>query len=126
MRNEVTPQIKQLYKKENNIIRVLDTSTDMICVIDCTKYTMPIWKPIEILSGYTTCSEEELLTADSIALLDINDLDSECKKVIHQRYTLIAPILLYVSDKKRRTEILLLSIFGLSKYDSSRAKNFHP
>ena len=78
----------------------------MICIIDCTKYTMPVWKPIEILNNYTTCSENELLETKGIVMLDIGKLSANCKKIIHQKYTLIAPILLYATDKKKRTEII--------------------
>lgn len=100
------PQIKQLYKNGNNIIRILAINDNMICIIDCTKYTMPVWKPIEILNNYTTCSENELLETKGIVMLDIGKLSANCKKIIHQKYTLIAPILLYATDKKKRTEII--------------------
>lgn len=106
MPNNAMPQIKQLYKNGNNIIRILAINDNMICIIDCTKYTMPVWKPIEILNHYTTCSENELLETKGIVMLDIGKLSANCKKIIHQKYTLIAPILLYATDKKKRTEII--------------------
>lgn len=106
MPNNAMPQIKQLYKNGNNIIRILAINDNMICIIDCTKYTMPVWKPIEILNNYTTCSENELLETKGIVMLDIGKLSANCKKIIHQKYTLIAPILLYATDKKKRTEII--------------------
>ena len=106
MPNNTIPQIKQLYKNGNNIIRILAINDNMICIIDCTKYTMPVWKPIEILNHYTTCSENELLETKGIVMLDIGKLSANCKKIIHQKYTLIAPILLYATDKKKRTEII--------------------
>ena len=58
MPNNTIPQIKQLYKNGNNIIRILAINDNMICIIDCTKYTMPVWKPIEILNHYTTYQTE--------------------------------------------------------------------
>ena len=47
-----------LWKKEDDILRVLECHDDEVLVIDCKKLTMPTWKGIEALDGYIRCEDE--------------------------------------------------------------------
>ena len=46
-----------LWKKDDDILRVLECHDDEVLVIDCKKLTMPTWKSIETLEGYTRCED---------------------------------------------------------------------
>lgn len=86
-----------LMRKDDSIIRILDIKDDKIFVIDCIKKTMPKWYDISFVSEYEQCSE-----------FDINkeDLDLNLKRIMHERFTLVAGILPFVSDKKMRNEMI--------------------
>ncbi len=85
-----------LMKKDNSIIRILDTKDDMVFVIDCIKLTMPDWYDKSVLDGFEKCSEEEIS--------EPTDLNS--KRIMHERFTLIAGILPFVSDKESRNQMI--------------------
>lgn len=97
-----------LIKTENNIFRILDVKEDSVFVIDCIKRTMPKWKEINSFSEYELCTESELLSVTGMVLQDIESLDAEIRKFIHEHYTLIAGILPFVSDIKKRNNIITM------------------
>lgn len=67
---------------------------------------MPKWKEINSFSEYELCTESELLSVTGMVLQDIESLDAEIRKFIHEHYTLIAGILPFVSDIKKRNNII--------------------
>ena len=77
----------KLMRKENDVIRVLDVSDDKVFLIDCIKLTMPKWYDRSVLDGFEKCSWEKLN--------EPTDLNS--KRIMHERYTLIAGILPFVN-----------------------------
>ena len=86
-----------LMKKDDSIIRILDIKDDKIFVIDCIKKTMPKWYDISFISGYEKCSEFDISK---------EDLDSNSKRIMHERFTLIAGILPFVSDEDSRNDMI--------------------
>ena len=49
-----------LIKKEDRIIRVLETKCNHKLIINCSQKSMPTWITEEDLSGYVPCAAEEL------------------------------------------------------------------
>ena len=48
-----------LYRKDDSVLRVIHIQESMIMVIDCVKFTMPVWmKPTEMCS-YAVYAEEK-------------------------------------------------------------------
>lgn len=90
----------KLLKCEKNIIRVLDSKDDMVLIIDCIKQSMPTWICQSELIDYIECSEQELLTITNMKLTDVESLNAVSKRIVHERYTLIAGVLPFISDKK--------------------------
>lgn len=86
-----------LMRKDDSIIRILDIKDDKIFVIDCIKKTMPKWYDISFVSEYEKCSEFDISK---------EDLDLNSKRIMHERFTLVAGILPFVSDKKMRNEMI--------------------
>lgn len=95
---------KQLLRYNNHIIRVLDLTGDKVCIIDCIKRTMPTWVALKSLQKYIPCSEDAL--QDEIVSTDIDILDAKSKKAAYSKYTLIAPLLPFVSNQQKRNETI--------------------
>ena len=96
-----------LLRSGDNIIRVLDVQDDRILMIDCLKQTMPVWVEAESLESYSECSGRDLYDATGVVdTKDIDDLDSDQRKIMHERYTMIAPILPFISDDKVRSKLI--------------------
>jgi len=85
-----------LMKKNDIIIRILEEKEDKVFVIDCIKLTMPDWYEKSAFDGFEKCAEE--------VISEPKDLNS--KRIMHERFTLIAGILPFVSDKKMRNEMI--------------------
>lgn len=113
-----------LLRSDDNIIRVLDVQDDRILMIDCVKHTMPVWRKFEsvdsvlseseLLKVYSQCSGKELFVCTDNELLkatgftngDIDALDADQRRVMHERYTMIAPVLPFISDDKMRSKLI--------------------
>ena len=95
-----------LLKNDKGIIRVLEIQQDRILIIDCIKKTMPVWAQSSELNFFSCCSIEELIQIIGFELYSVNNLDSDQKKVMYERYTLIAPILPFIADDRKRSQII--------------------
>lgn len=106
--NSLQKKIKknQLLQNDTQLIRVLDIEANRVFVIDCIKKTMPVWKDIEAINEYVLCSEDALQEITDTILIDLDNLDSEGRKTAYERYTMIAPLLPFVSDQKKRKELI--------------------
>ena len=95
-----------LLKDGNNIIRVLEIQPDKILMIDCIKRTMPIWVEYSALESFSVCTDEILSQTTNFTVTDIDALDAEQRKVMYDRYTLIAPILPFIEDERMRSTVI--------------------
>ena len=94
------------FKNNGTICRVIEVGVGRVLVIDCIKLTMPIWMPTDSLAGWATITFEELLSVTHRAIPTIESLSQEQLKVMHQRFTLIAPILTYIADEHMRARLI--------------------
>ena len=95
-----------LWKSGEQIIRVLDVKNEKVFVIDCVKRTMPYWVIADSLSGYEEYTESEMIQRTGAVIPDIEKLDAESRRFIREHFTMIAPILPFVSDVKKRAYII--------------------
>lgn len=95
-----------LLKNDKDIVRVLEIQQDRILIIDCIKKTMPVWVQSSNVDSFSCCSVEELIQVTGFELYSVNTLDADQKKVMYKRYTLIAPILPFIADDKKRSQII--------------------
>lgn len=95
-----------LWKSGEQIVRVLELKNEKVFVIDCVKRAMPYWGIADSLSGYEECTESEMLQETGVVIPDIECLDAENRRFIREHFTMIAPILPFVSDMKQRTYII--------------------
>ena len=92
--------MQKLLKNDNQIIRVLQTKNDKVLVINCVKRTMPMWITLSDIEDYVDCTEEELFLKTNV---DFNrELNGDERKIARERFTLIAGILPFVGDDKKR------------------------
>ena len=90
-----------LIKKDDRIIRVLETKGDHKLIINCSQKSMPTWIAEEDLSGYVPCAAEELGDIQGF-----EDLSPQQQRYAHERYTLIAGVMPFLGDKKLRSEAI--------------------
>ena len=96
-----------LLKDGNNTIRVLAIQPDKILMIDCIKRTMPVWVASSTLDSFAQCTGEGLIQTTNFTVTDIDALDAEQRKVMYDRYTLIAPILPFIEDEGMRSKVII-------------------
>ena len=95
-------QKNDLFRCENDIFRVLDSKQDGVFIINCTRQTMPQWCDFASFSDYKVCTEQDLLLQSGLVLSDIDMLSPSIKRVIHERYTIVAGVLPFLCDSKLR------------------------
>lgn len=104
-------QKNELYRNNNSIIRVLEIKNNAVLVIDCINKTMPQWIGVSFFEDWTKCADETLHEITGIELQDIKTVSPEDFKVAHQRYTMIAPIIMVLTDQDKKNEMIeLISI----------------
>ena len=93
-----------LWKKDDDILRVLECHDDEVLVIDCKKLTMPVWKDIEVLDGYIRC--EDALDPKQRGFRDLDTLSPEAISAMHKRFTAVADILPFLSNERERSRMI--------------------
>ena len=106
-----------LLRSGDNIIRILEIQGNRVLIIDCVKRTMPVWVEVAALEPYSECSIGELSEVTGFMFSDADTLDSEQRKVMYERYTMIAPILTFIADDKMRSQLIgtVATEYGVSK-----------
>lgn len=95
-----------LWKSGEQIYRILEVKEDTVFVIDCVKRTMPKWIGKDKFSDCIECIEKELILDTGVEIPDEETMDAEDRRFIREHFTMIAPILPFVSDIKQRTYII--------------------
>ena len=95
-----------LLKDGNNTIRVLEIRHDKILMINCVKRTMPVWVKSSALESFSVCTDEMLSQTTNFAVTAIEALNADQKKIMYDRYTLIAPILPFIADERMRSKVI--------------------
>jgi len=96
-------QKNDLFKYNGTIYRVVEVGVGRVLVIDCIKLTMPTWVADTICE---TIPFEELLSATNKTIPSIEDLNQEQMKVMHQRFTMIAPLVTFIAHSEMRNVAL--------------------
>ena len=94
----------RLLKNDNSIIRVLKETEEDVFFIDCVKHTMPKWASKSEVVGYVECTEEELF--DKTGVSKDRVLNMEEQKIARERFTMIAPVLPFIDDTKKRNDMM--------------------
>lgn len=95
-----------LLRNDDIVIRVLEIKSDRVLIINCIKRTMPVWVESSELNSFSGCTGEELHEITGFTSVDMDALDAEQRKIMYDRYTLIAPILPFVAAEKMRSQLI--------------------
>ena len=96
-----------LLRSGDNIVRVLDIQQERVFVIDCINRKMPVWMESELLESYVRCTDGELFEISGVDVIrDTDALDADQRKIMHERYTMIAPVVSFISDDKMRSKLI--------------------
>lgn len=95
-----------LLEYENSIIRVLDVQHEQIFIIDCIHLAMPKWISLQQISSFTPCSITTLSGKTGIQILNMEDLNKEEIKFVREHFSIIASILPFITEQKKRNEII--------------------
>ncbi len=106
---KILPYFKKKRMRKNDLIRTADSvlrilaiDKERVLTIDCLKRNMPKWYPIKSLNG-ETFTEQGLSDLSDVEIFDIDALDSATRKIVHDRYTIIAGVLPFLTDEKMRS-----------------------
>ncbi len=100
-----------LLRSGGNIIRVLDVKQKRVLVIDCINRKMPVWVEPMMMESYSECSDRELFEVTGVSVMGIDDLDADQRKTMYERYTMIAPVLPFITEERVRSQL----IFSIAK-----------
>ena len=91
-----------LLKYGDSVVRILEVGDGSALIVDCVHKSMPKWVSLSEFDSYESCGESELLSATGKIIYDYDSLSREDRRFVHERFTLIAGILPFISDEKQR------------------------
>ena len=89
-------KVNDVLRKGEVALRILVIKDDLCRCINCNAESMPAWMPVSSLEEYTP---------DAAPLIDTN-MTARQKQVPHERFTMIAPMLAFLTDIKERNRIM--------------------
>ena len=92
--------------KDMELYRVLAIDIEKIFAIDCIRLVMPKWYDSEYFKDFRECGEDVLTGLSGYEIVDKESLDAKGKKIMYERFTVIAGVLPFVQNKKRRNELI--------------------
>ena len=95
-----------LLKCGNTVIRVLEIQDDKAFIINCQKRNIPTWVFVSEIRDYIKISETELYEIIPVQPPDVTTIDAKSRRIINERYTMISGILPFVSDFRKRNQLL--------------------
>ena len=99
-------QKNDLIHNNDTIFRILAINDSEALVMDCLKRNMPLWCNIASIESFAPCTEQEQAEQTDVELFDIESLDAAKRKIVHDRYTIIAGVLPFISDDKMRNLVI--------------------
>lgn len=99
-------QRNDLIQYNGTILRILAINNSKALVIDCLKLNMPHWCNVATIESFELCTEQELATETGMEYFAIETLDAATRKIIHERYTIIAGVLPFIADDKMRSLVI--------------------
>ena len=95
-----------LLRSGDSIVRVLEIQGNRILIMDCIKQKMPVWVESESLGSYSECTGDELSEVTGFTTVDDDTLDADQRRVMYERYTMIAPILSFIANERVRSQLI--------------------
>ena len=110
-------QKNDVFKCEDALVRVLAIDGKQILIIDCVKPAMPRWINADNLKEWSLCAEGEYPIPEAWKLQPEENIMTEQRKLMHERFTLIAPVLPFIHKESMRSVIIqqIAEMNGVSK-----------
>lgn len=107
----------ELLRYNGSIVRVLKQKDSQALVIDCVQRHMPEWVDAAPLEVCERTDISELCSAAGVRLRSLDSLSPADRKTCRERYSIIAPVLPFIGDERRRIEMIYEAAerFGISK-----------
>ena len=99
-------QKNSIWKSEDTILRVLAIQESQILVLDCIKRTMPRWINTQSIEGFLNVNIQDLCDRTSMQLPDVDSLNVEDRRLMYERYTMIAGVLPFLEDEAVRSQMI--------------------
>lgn len=99
-------QKNDLIRVNSSIYRVIAIKDNKVLVIDTLSLTMPKWVDISMCDRYESIENSALVEITKVSIPDIESLSQEQMKIMHNRFTLIAPILSCIEDDAMRSLLI--------------------
>ena len=96
----------EIYTLDDHHYRILQIKEGSCLVIDCDGKSMPVWKHVQTFWDASAITDQDLYTLMDFASVEDDIIAPERKKVMHERYTMIAPILPFVGDDNTRSHVI--------------------
>ena len=96
----------EIYTYEGNIIRILLVREDKCLVIDCNNNIMPVWKSVDTFWDASTITDEDFYSLMDFELIEDDMISSERKRIMYERYSMIAPVLSFIGDESTRSQVI--------------------
>lgn len=92
----------------DEIYRIMDIDCvhELVCIINCIDRTMPRWIELKDIECFKKCNEQILIKQTNCTPPCEEDLTQSDKRIMHQRYMMISPIISFISDIKRRADLI--------------------
>ena len=110
-------QKNDLLRCGDDLVRVLAVEGERIMIIDCISPAMPRWTSANSLKEWERCAEGDYHIPDAWRLHPEEEIMTEHRKLMHERYTLIAPVLPFIHKESMRSVIIaqVAEMNGVSK-----------
>ena len=89
-------KVNDVLRKGDTYLRVLAIKDESCFCINCNASSMPVWMPASELEAYT---QEDAPTVNT-------DLTARQKQIAHERFTMIAPILAFLTNDAERNRMI--------------------
>ena len=99
-------QKNELLQYDGRIVRILDVKEGSALIINCLQRSMPKWVEQSELNDYSPCTEDELAEATGRSICDYDSLDKLSRRIVHEHFTLIAGVLSFDSDDRKRCSMI--------------------
>ncbi len=96
----------EIYIRGDEVVRILLIKEDQCLVIDFSERYMPVWRPQEGFGSYSLIAEKDLYRTKEFDLVEEDKIAPERLRIMHERYTMISPVLSFIGDEAMRSHII--------------------
>ena len=89
-------KVNDVLRKDDTVLRVLEVRNEQCLCIACGATCMPVWMPTDVLEAHVP---------ENAPKLDIS-MTVRQKQIAHARFTMIAPLLAFLTDDRERNMLM--------------------